>query len=197
MNVIRFFRIYDIGKEIDLHRLENALARSYYTARANFQRIKPKSIMIEDPPLLLRMHPTEVTIAGARYELIATARIYDIGVISLCFEYEFDEKSSDKSLEEISLLFVNDEAISDVFASYLKNLHAILRPHISDISIDSTFFEDYFIYFSDDPDSTPDPAILLLGENTRFSSQMREEALKIASATPIMTSHISPGEQHF
>lgn len=178
MNAIRFFRIYDIGKEIDITRLETALARSYYTARANFQRIKPKSIMIEDPPLFLRMHPAEVTIGGIRYDLQASARIFDIGAISLCFVHEFDENAYNKSLEEIGLIFANDEAITDVFTSYLANLKEILSPYISDISIDASFFEDYFIYFTDNLESTPDPAVLLMGEDTKFSSQMREEVLK-------------------
>lgn len=178
MNAIRFFRIYDIGKEIDIRRLETALARSYYTARANFQRIKPKSIMIEDPPLLLRMHPTEVTIGSVRYDVMVSARIFDIGAISLCFVYEYDEETTQKSLEDIGLEFVNDEAVSDLFSSYLTTLKEILRPHISDITIDPGFFEDYFIFFTDDPKSCTDPAVLLLGEKTNLSSQMREELLK-------------------
>lgn len=178
MDAIRFFRIYDIGQEIDIKSLEVALARSYYTARANFQRIKPKSIMIEDPPLLLRMHPTEVTIHGIRYELLVSARIYDIGAISIHFVYESSEDKQEKKLEDIGLTFVNDEIISDLFLSNLNTLKEILRPYIPDITIDDSFYEDYYIYFTDDPENPVDPAVLLLGEKTRFSHQMREEVLK-------------------
>ncbi|MDX8551030.1 hypothetical protein KHC33_09520 [Methanospirillum sp. J.3.6.1-F.2.7.3] len=178
MDAIRFFRIYDIGREIDIQNLETALARSYYTARTNFQRIKPKSIRIEDPPLLLRMHPTEVIISGLRYDLQVSARIFDIGAISICFVYEIDESKNDISFEETGLSFFNDEIISDLFSSHLTTLKEILRPHITDIQIDETFFEDYFIFFTDNPDKPIDEAVLLLGERTRFSHQMREEILK-------------------
>jgi len=35
--------------KIDLDWLEKALAQSYFTARSSFVRVKPKSIMLEDP----------------------------------------------------------------------------------------------------------------------------------------------------
>lgn len=178
MDAIRFFRIYDIGQEVDIKSLEIALARSYYTVRANFQRIKPKSIMIEDPPLLLRMHPTEVTIHGIRYELFVSARIYDIGAISIHFVHEVSDDKQEKKLEDIGLTFVNDEIISDLFSSNLNTLKEILRSYIPDLTIDDSFYEDYFIYFTDDSENPVDPAVLLLGEKTRFSHQMREEVLK-------------------
>ncbi len=177
MDSIRFFRIYDIGKEIDINLLEMALARSYYTARANFQRIKPKSIKIEVPPLLLRMLPTDVAIDGTRYDLLASARIYDIGAISLCFVYESASHQND-ALEEIGLSFANEEILSDLFSSYLHTLKEILRPHIEDIAIDDSFYEDYIIYYTDNQENHIDPVVLLLGEKCCFSQQMREEVLK-------------------
>ena len=54
---LRLYRIYDIGREIDIDWLERALAQNYFTARTSFVRVKPKSIMMEDPPLMIQMHP--------------------------------------------------------------------------------------------------------------------------------------------
>ena len=64
MITLRFYRIYDIGREIDLDWLERALAQSYFTARTSFVRVKQKSIMIEDPPLMIQMHPIRVEREG-------------------------------------------------------------------------------------------------------------------------------------
>ena len=61
MITLRFYRIYDIGREIDLDWLEKALAQNYFTARSSFVRVKPKSIMLEDPPLMIQMHPIRVS----------------------------------------------------------------------------------------------------------------------------------------
>ena len=33
---LRFYRIYDIGREIDIDWLEKSLARNYFTARTSF-----------------------------------------------------------------------------------------------------------------------------------------------------------------
>ena len=61
---LRFYRIYDIGREIDIDWLEKSLARNYFTARTSFVRVKPKSIMIESSPLLIRMLPVTVEREG-------------------------------------------------------------------------------------------------------------------------------------
>ncbi len=36
MIALRFYRIYDIGREIDLDWLERSLAQTYFTARTSF-----------------------------------------------------------------------------------------------------------------------------------------------------------------
>lgn len=178
MIAIRFYRIYDIGKEIDLISLEKALARSYYTARASFQRIRPKSIMIEDPPLTLRMHPTVVGHEGGSFPLEVVARVYDIGAISLCFLYE-DPEGNPADLEDLAVLFAGQEGLADTFHAYAGTLGELLAPHIRDLALDPDFFEDYTIFVTDRCDDTLDPGVLMLGERvTDLSSQMREEALK-------------------
>ncbi len=82
---LRYYRIYDIGREIDLDWLEGSLARTYFTARTSFMRLKPKSIMIEDPPLLIRMQPIQVERESRKFEFTAVARVYVIGAIRLLF----------------------------------------------------------------------------------------------------------------
>ena len=174
---LRFYRIYDIGREIDLDKLERELARSYFTARASFLRVNPKSIMMEDPPLMLRMHEVSVEREGTTFNLQVAARLYDIGAISLCFSYE-DLEAPSSALEDKALLFARHEGLSDLFHTYLKNLGEILGPYIPNLSVESEFFEDYTIYITDKIDETIDPAVLLNGERTNFSSQMREEIVK-------------------
>ncbi|HUW86208.1 MAG TPA: hypothetical protein VMV55_04955, partial [Methanoregula sp.] len=68
MITLRFYRIYDIGREIDLDWLEQALARNYFTARTSFARVKQKSIMIEEPPLMIQMLPIRVEREGKPFE---------------------------------------------------------------------------------------------------------------------------------
>jgi len=174
---LRFYRIYDTGQEIDLDNLERELARSYFTARASFLRVNPKSIIIEDPPLMLKMHPVSIERQGSSYEFSVIARVYDIGAISICFMYE-NLNAPSSLLVDNALLFTGQDCLSELYSIYLKNIIEILKPFISDISLDPDFYEDYSIYVTDRIDSTIDTAVLLSGERIDFSPQMREEIVK-------------------
>ena len=174
MITLRFYRIYDIGREIDLDWLERALAQNYFTARTSFVRVKQKSIMIEDPPLMIQMNPIRVERDGKPFEFSVIARVYGIGVISFCFIYE-NKDAHYSILEEIAFLFAGQEGLSEFYVQYLKTLGEIIRPHIKNFAINPDFFEDYSVYVTDHRDDTIDPVPLLLGEKTNISPQMREE----------------------
>jgi hypothetical protein len=174
---LRFYRIYDIGREIDLDWLEKALAQNYFTARTSFVRVKQKSIMIEEPPLMIQMHPIRVERDGKPFEFSVVARVYDIGAISFCFIFEnLDAHYS--TLEEIAFLFAGQEGLSEFYVQYLKTLGEIIKPHIRNFAIDPDFFEDYTVYITDHRDDTLDHVPLLIGEKTNISPQIREDILK-------------------
>jgi hypothetical protein len=177
MITLRFYRIYDIGREIDLDWLEKALAQNYFTARASFVRVKPKSIMLEEPPLTIQMHPMRVERDGRPFEFTVVARVYDIGVISFCFIFE-NQNAGIAELEEIAFLFAGQEGLTEFYEQYLKTLGEIIRPHIKGFAINPDFYEDYTIYVTDRRDDSIDPVALLIGEKTNISPQMREEIVK-------------------
>ncbi|MDD1720300.1 MAG: hypothetical protein LUQ25_09595 [Methanoregulaceae archaeon] len=170
---IRFYRIYDIGKEIDLDWLERALSQNYFTARTSFLRVKPKSIMVEAPPLLIRMQPFQVEREGRSYELGVVAKVYDIGVISFCFVHE----DPDADLKSISQkpIFAGQKGLSEYFGQYLRTLGEIIKPHIRGYATDPDFFEDYTLYITDRRDDSVDLVPVLMGESIKVSPQMREE----------------------
>ena len=174
---LRFYRIYDIGREIDLDWLEKALAQNYFTARTSFVRVKPKSIMLEEPPLMIQMNPIRVERDGRQFEFSVQARVFDIGAISFCFVHE-NENADLAALEEIAFLFAGQEGLSDFYVQYLKTLAEIVRPHIKNFAINPEFYEDYSIYVSDHRDEAVDPVPLLMGEKVNISPQMREEIIK-------------------
>ena len=177
MITLRFYRIYDIGREIDLDWLEQALAKSYFTARTSFVRVKQKSIMIEDPPLMIQMHPIRVERDGRPFEFSVVARVYDIGAISFCFIFE-NQVAHYSALEEIAFLFAGQEGLSEFYVQYLKTLGEIIKPHIKNFAINPEFFEDYTVYVTDHRDDSIDPVPLLIGEKTNISPQTREDILK-------------------
>ena len=174
---LRFYRIYDIGREIDLDWLEYELAKSFVTARSSLHRVKQKSIMIEDPPLTIRLQGIRAERDGAPFEFSVVARVYDIGAISFCFIYE-NVDAGFSTLEDIALKFAGQEGLSDFYLQYLSTLGEIIRPHIKNFAINPDFFEDYTVYVSDKRDDSIDPVPLLIGEQTTISPQIREEIMK-------------------
>ena len=174
---LRFYRIYDIGRDIDLNWLEKALAQNYFTARTSFVRVKQKSIMIEEPPLMIQMHPIRVERGGRPFEFSVVARVYDIGAISFCLIFE-NPDAHYSTLEEIAFLFAGQEGLSEFYVQYLKTLGEIIKPHIKNFAIDPDFFEDYTVYVTDYRDDTLDHVPLLIGEKTNVSPQIREDILK-------------------
>jgi hypothetical protein len=174
---LRFYRIYDIGREIDLDWLERELAQSFVTARTSFLRLKQKSIVIEDPPLTIRMNPVRVERDGRPFEFSVVVRVYDIGAISFCFVYE-NADATFAALEPIAFLFAGQQGLSDFYVQYLTTLAEIIRPHIKNFAINPEFFEDYTVYVTNKRDDSVDPVPLLIGERTTISHQMQEEILK-------------------
>jgi hypothetical protein len=172
----KFFRMYDIGREVDLTELERLLTTSYATARAGFVRVSPKSIIMEDPPLMIRMQPFRVERDGRPADFSAVARIYDVGVISLCFTCE-DPNADTKELENLAFLFPHQEGLAEYFVQYLMTLATLVRPHIRGFAINPDFFEDYTIYISDRRDDAFDPVPLILGERTVIAQSLRQEIL--------------------
>jgi len=174
---LRYYRIYDIGRELDIDWLEKSLARNYFTARTSFVRVKPKSIMIESSPLLIRMLPIVVEREGRSVEFSAVARVYDIGVISLCFIHE-DPAGDRATLEDVAFRFTGQEGLAEFFLQYLTTLAEIIKPHIKNFAIDPDFYEDYSIYITDKRDDSADPVPLLLGDRTCVSPQIHEDIVK-------------------
>jgi hypothetical protein len=177
MITIRFYRIYDIGLDIDLDWLEKELASSFTTARASFVRVRPTSIIMDVPPLFIRLGQCNVEKEGENFGFSVFARIFRVGAISLCLAYEKGDADFE-FLEKTALLFSEQEGLEDLFLSYLNTLADILKPHIKGFSLSPDFFEDYTIYHMDWIDDSIDTIPLLAGESIDFSPQMREEILK-------------------
>ncbi|MDD4126782.1 MAG: hypothetical protein PHV39_03740 [Methanomicrobium sp.] len=179
---IRYYRIYDIGKEIDLDQLEQNLALTFCTTRTSFLRIKPKSIVLENKPVIIKTDHIEVENDGKKFLFSVLARIYDIGAISLCFSYDVPDGNY-AEMEEMALYFSENNIIcDDMFQKTLNVMGERLKPVLKDFSYDPDFYEDYTIYVTDSVHIEGDPVILIMGEKAEFSLQVRDEIMKNAQS---------------
>lgn len=174
---IRFYRIYDIGEEIALSSLERNLAESMPTTRSRFNRVRPTSIIIEEPPLLIRLQGTGIGTPLGSYSLSAMARIYDFGAISICLCLE-DMTGDPRALQEMAFYFAGNDRLAALFGSVLAELRSILAPHLGERPLDPEFYDDYTVYLADRQDSDLDPVATLLGEQAVLSPEIRAETLR-------------------
>ncbi|MDD1708325.1 MAG: hypothetical protein LUQ33_04030 [Methanoregulaceae archaeon] len=173
---IRFYRIYDVGEEIDLSALEKALASSMAIARTSFVRVRPTSMTMEEPPLLLRLQPAHAEICGTGCTFTVVTRVFDFGAVSICLIYEMDAPAS--GLQEAATRFAGHDGLDPHFSAALQQVRAILSPIIGNRSIDEEFYDDYTIYLSERLDENVDPVALLLGESADFSPEIRQDTLR-------------------
>ena len=173
---IRFYRIYDVGEEIDLAALEKALASSMAIARTGFVRVRPTSMTMEEPPLLLRLQPTYAEVCGTGCTFTVVTRVFDFGAVSICLIYE-EKDAPASALQEAATRFTGHDGLDPHFSAALRQVRAILSPIVGDRSIDQDFYDDYTIYLSERLDESVDPVALLLGEKEDFSPEIRQETL--------------------
>ena len=174
---IRFYRIYDMGEEIDLSALEKSLADSMVIARASFIRVRAASITIAEPPLLIRLPPASVRDGTDVVSCFMSARIFDFGAISICLTLEGGDAPA-AWLEPAALRFAGQAGLDDHFSAAIAQVQSIISPFIGERNVDRQFYDDYTIYIADSLDDTVDPVAVLLGEKLDFSPGLRNDTLK-------------------
>lgn len=173
---IYIYRIYETGHELDIDRLGEALPQPHMPARARFYRVKPKSIQMESPPLVVNLGIFPWSEAQAEVCFAAQAKIYDIGAISICLKYEPELETGPDLLA--TALELNDQSHFDrLFSQSMESLQQMLAPGLDRCEIDLDFFEDYNIYCISAADELPDPVPLLMGERVEFSELIRNQVL--------------------
>jgi len=171
------YRIYETGREFNLDLLEREFPHDYMPSRVRFSRVRPRSIQMEVPPLLIKLGKFPLDENPDCVLFTAQAKIFDIGTISICLSYE-QENTTRNELEEIGLRFSGQKGLEEIFGRTLKYLKKLLEPGLESLEIDPEFYEDYTIYRITDPDELTDPVPLLMGEQIDFSEQMRAQVLK-------------------
>ncbi|KJS14489.1 MAG: hypothetical protein VR69_17315 [Peptococcaceae bacterium BRH_c4b] len=175
-NSFWLYRIFDVAEEISLERVEQILAQTGSASRMKLSRVRPKSIQIKNPPVTIDLGEETVTLQETRLKATFSARIYDLGVISIVLritlppEYDYDH------IHKLAIYIYNTDDLEPLFAGKLKHIqdtlhNALIKPNLSG------FVEDYIIYFFRNWNPEWDPAPLLLAETEALSDQSRRDIM--------------------
>ncbi|MEW5931392.1 MAG: hypothetical protein AB1941_28330 [Gemmatimonadota bacterium] len=83
---VEVLRIFDAAYGIDLAGVERILQGRAPVARIRLQRVEPKAIAFDDPPVVTDLVAPALEVGGRRVATRASARIYSFGVVSLSLE---------------------------------------------------------------------------------------------------------------
>jgi len=176
-NSILLYRIYDVAEEIKLDLVEQFLKSSKPTARLKLSRVRTKSIRIPNPPVTVELGEEKISLSGQSYQTRFTAKIYDLGVISIAMCIILPHYCSYKTITDLADIINTEPSIEKIFVSKREEIREALKSALIQ-SENVGFEEDYVIYYFRNWQKEWDPLPLLLGEQEEFSPQLRKETLK-------------------
>jgi hypothetical protein len=176
-NSILLYRIYDVAEEIKLDLVERVLSSSKPTARLKLSRARTKSIHIPNPPVTVELGEEKISLSGQSYQTKFTAKIYDLGVISITMCIILPHYCNYKTVMNLAGIISTEPGIENIFASKREEIREALKSALIK-SENIGFEEDYVIYYFRNWQKEWDPLPLLLGEQEEFSPQIRKETLK-------------------
>lgn len=175
-NSVWIYRIYDINEEIDLKSVEEILAPEKPTSRLRLNRVQSKSIHIDNPPVTVELSTVDVPINEMHYSASVTARIFDLGVVSIVLKVHLVPGTSYEELRRLSVHLNSTDKLESIFLNFLETLKKSLK--ITAAPSREQYVEDFIIYFFRSWDSEWDPVPILLAEKDTLSEQVRRDTLK-------------------
>jgi hypothetical protein len=174
---ILLYRLYDIAEEIQLYLVEKILAENKPTSRLKLSRIRPKSVHIPNPPVSVELGEDNIYLPGGLFAAKFTAKIYDLGVVSIILRLILPEDYTYEKIKELSVYLNDTEELEYLFLKRRDEIRETLASTLINPG-DRNFNEDYIIYFFTRWDQKWDPAPLLLGEAEPVSPQVRGDTLR-------------------
>lgn len=174
---IWLYRLYDVAYEFDLENTEQILAKEKQTNRLKLNKVKPKSIIIENPPVSADITRLEVNLNNKwQIEANLTVRVYSIGAISLILKLMIPDCMSYDELKELSAYLYSSQEVEDIFKKYLEIIKKTIAGAFEQVDRE-VYVEDFTIYFFKKWEKEWDPAPLLLFEKEELSRQITEDTL--------------------
>lgn len=157
------YRVFDIAHEIDLKSAQNLLEQNQTIRRFKLQKDPHRTIIMRDAPLTMSSgEETFVVKLDSSNEKNLKAQVdcklWDYGVISLCFKIEVPENMSWKELVTVGSILDGDSVIDELAQKRREEITKQITPALKN-PFNHTTFEDYTTYIIEEADevSTKEP----------------------------------------
>jgi hypothetical protein len=180
-------RLFDVAYAIDLARAETLLAgRARASRRIRLSMTPPKAMAFGVPPVALELEPVTLALEGAEVTVVARARLYDFGAITIALSVSVANVRWAAFVRRLNAVDRSVEAAGELWDRLLRQVRALLgaaliRPEETSVQ------EDYLIgvihafeqpltaaALQDSVDLVP----LLSGEQRPLSDGARQDLLR-------------------
>jgi hypothetical protein len=185
-NILLFF-CYELAYAVKVDTLEKLLRQQETEGVLSIRRSKSHYLRFESYPLVIKLGEEKFHLGSASETALVQARVFDFGVVSLCFKIPFSGDLNGLAAKASALS--ESEALPALAAGYLNKIKKLVAPALHR-PIESDLVEDYVIFHVADLDEKltgrqllerhgPEIAMILRAETRSLSGQ--ETALALSN----------------
>lgn len=142
---ILVYRVFDIGSEINLEKVEKIFEQKNTQNRFTLDR-KNLSLIIANAPLIINLGQIELNIQERPVQVEVTAKVWHFGTLSLQFQIPIQEGTQWESLIRTAAWLEADKEVDNCARQKAKDFTQTILPSITLVN-EWTQNEDYVIYF--------------------------------------------------
>lgn len=184
---ILVYRVFDIGSEIDLDKVEALFEDKKLKERFKLDRKHNMSLIISSSPVSVQLGSFEIPLANSTTTAELIAKVWHFGTVSLCFQIPIPELCSWSELVRLANWIENDNQIEKFAREKAREFQRDINNAIS-VPGEWSMNEDYVTYFIQELDGFTGPmasiiekidipALILAETKEMLSDQMKRSVL--------------------
>ena len=143
---ILVYRVFDIGSEIDLDKVEALFEDKKLKERFKLDRKHNMSLIISSSPVSIQLGTVDIRLMDKQVAAELVAKVWHFGTVSLCFQIPIEENTSWPDLVKTASWIEADEEIEVFARGKAKHFQADIKHAIS-APTEWNMNEDYVTYF--------------------------------------------------
>ncbi len=158
---ILVYRVFDIGSEIDLEKVEALFEDKKLKERFKLDRKHNMSLIISRSPVSVQLGNFEINIQDRRVTSELVAKVWHFGTVSLCFQIPMTDSCSWLDLVKTASWIENDQEIEVLARNKAKEFQNDIK-HAIPVLNDWVMNEDYVTYLIQEFDGFAAPLATLI-----------------------------------
>src|SRR5690606_21186004 len=160
---ILLYRVYDIGAEIDLEKVEALFQDKSLKERFKLDRKHNTSLIISSSPVSVQLGPVEMEFIDKKVNAELIAKVWQFGTLSLCIQLPIPEGTSWKELVKMASWLDNNNDVDILAKNKAREFQRDISHAIS-IPGEWDMHEDYVTYFIQEFDGLTGPVSGLMDQ---------------------------------